>query len=333
MANKTGSRQRLLATLEILREHTDDQTHLTGEQIKEHLQEQYEIDSDRRSIREDIKVLSEFGYAEDTSKYAKRDERGAYYVAHPFEDWELKVLIDGVAQTEHFKAETLNHMIDRIIQLTGPAGRELLTDNRPALSDDAPNSDFYLCRNLDDLLNAIKAKKKVRLSYSKLDANKKPSPTNEGVHEVNPYVIAKRGAFYYLLTFKDGDKQLRPFRIDRIRKVEVLEEKRIPPEKLPIGDMTDEIKGYLKNNTDSFTGETISVLLQWNSEPSILYDVFGINNVFTVNKDASIYSIKAQKNRGLYNNLLRLGDKVKLLDPTEVKEEYLTIIKNILHNY
>ena len=97
--------------------------------------------------------------------------------------------------------------------------------------------------------------------------------------------------------------------------------------------MTDEIKGYLKNNTDSFTGETISVLLQWNSEPSILYDVFGINNVFTVNKDASIYSIKAQKNRGLYNNLLRLGDKVKLLDPTEVKEEYLTIIKNILRNY
>ena len=172
MANKTGSRQRLLATLEILREHTDDQTHLTGEQIKEHLQKQYEIDSDRRSIREDIKVLSEFGYAEDTSKYAKRDERGAYYVAHPFEDWELKVLIDGVAQTEHFKAETLNHMIDRIIQLTGPAGRELLTDNRPALNDDAPNSDFYLCRNLDDLLNAIKAKKKVRLSYSKLDANK-----------------------------------------------------------------------------------------------------------------------------------------------------------------
>lgn len=333
MANKTGSRQRLLATLEILREHTDEETHLTAEQIKVRLQEQYEIDSDRRSIREDVKVLSQFGYVEDTSKYTKRDDRGAYYVAHPFEDWELKVLIDGVAQTEHFKAETLNHMIDRIIQLTGPAGRDLLTDNRPTLSDDTSNSDFYLCRNLDDLLNSIKAKKKVRLSYFKLDANKKPSPTNKGVHEVNPYVIAKRGPFYYLLTFKDGDKQLRPFRIDRIRKVEVLAERRIPPEKLPIGDMTDEIKGYLKNNTDSFTGETISVLLQWDNEPSILYDVFGLNNVFTVNKETSIYSIKAQRNKGLYNNLLRLGEKVILLEPADVKAEYLRIIEKILRNY
>lgn len=333
MANKTGSRQRLLATLKILREHTDEETHLTAAQIKEILQEQYEIESDRRSIREDIKALSQFGYAEDTSKHTKKDDRGTYYIAHPFEDWELKVLIDGVAQTEHFKSKTLDHMIDHIIKLTGPTGRDLLTENRPNLSDDASGSDFYLCRNLDDLLNAIKMKRKVRLSYFKLNADKKPSPTDEAVHDVNPYVIAKRGAFYYLLTFKDGDQRLRPFRIDRIRKVELLEDHRIPPEKLPIGDMTDEIKGYLKNNTDSFTGETISVLLQWGSEPSILYDVFGLNNVFTVNKETSIYSIKAQRNKGLYNNLLRLGDKLKLLGPTDVKDEYLTIIQNILHNY
>lgn len=333
MANKIGGRQRLLATLEILREQTDEETHLTADQLKEILYEKYKIESDRRAIREDIKAFSEFGYAEDSSKYVKRDERGSYYIAHPFEDWELKILIDGVAQTEHFKAKTLDHIIDRIIKLTGPAGRDLLTENRPALSDDEANSDFYLSRNLDDLLKAIKAKRKVRLSYSKLNADKKPSPTEEGIHDVNPYVIAKRGSFYYLLTFKDGDKQLRPFRIDRIRTVDMLEEKRVPPEKLPIGDRTDEIKGYLKNNTDSFTGETISVLLQWDSEPSILYDVFGLNNVFAVNKETATFSIKAQRNKGLYNNLLRLGEKAKILEPADVKDAYLTIIKSILQNY
>lgn len=333
MANRTGSRQRLLAILEILRKNTDEENHLTTEQIRDILQEKYGIESDRRSIREDIKALIEFCYAEDTSKYVKRDERGTYYIAHPFEDWELKMLIDGIAQTELFKSETLDRIIDRIVQLAGPASRALLDENRPTLSSESDDSDSYLCRNLDDLLNAIKLKKKVRFNYFKLDADKKPSPTEDRIHTVNPYVIAKRGFFYYLLTYKDGDKQLRPFRIDRIQNVAVLEERRIPPEKLPIGDMTDEIKGYLKNNTDSFTGETISLLLQWNNEPSILYDVFGLSNVFTVSKEVSTYSIKAQKNKGLYNNLLRLGDGVKILEPKEVREEYLTIVSNILQNY
>jgi predicted DNA-binding transcriptional regulator YafY len=139
------------------------------------------------------------------------------------------------------------------------------------------------------------------------------------------------------VTYKDGDQFIRPFRIDRIRNVEVLEEKRIPPERLPIGDMTAELKAYRKNNTDSFTGQSTSVEVVWEDEPSVLYDVFGLSNVEFVRDvegaDGRVFVIKAQKNQGLYHNLLRLGSRLTVLGPAAVKDEYVGMVREIIGKY
>lgn len=344
MANKEGGRTRLLAILSILKKYSDMDTHLTSEEIRKILIEEYDIEADRRSIRTDIKALIDFDLVEDAPNCAKREDRGCYFSAHDFDDWELKMMIDGIAQTGYFKADTLNKIIDQVLALSGPSSRELLWDNRPLLDNEIDDSDFYLGLNLDTLMSAIKQKKRVRFRYFKLDANKKPSLAGEGEHLVNPYVITKRGFFYYLVTYKDGDEFIRPFRVDRIRNVEILDEKRIPPERLPIGDMTGELKAYRKNNTDSFTGKSTSVEVLWEDESSVLYDVFGLSNVDFIrhasdedsdNKGLSgrIFVIKAQKNQGLYHNLLRLGTKLTVLGPQDVRETYAEIVKELAGKY
>ena len=335
MANKEGGRTRLLAILEILKKHSDAEIHLTSEEIRKLLMENYDIEADRRSIRTDVKALIEFGLVEDAPNCAKREDRGCYFSAHSFDDWELKMMIDGIAQTGYFKAETLNRIIDQVAELSGPSSRQLLTENRPVLDSEIDDSDFYLSLNLDALMGAIKQRKQVRFQYFKLDENKKPSLSGEGTHLVHPYVITKRGFYYYLVTYKEGDSFIRPFRVDRIRNVEVLDEKRIPPERLPIGDKTKELREYRKNNTDSFTGQSTSVEVQWNDEPSVLYDVFGLSNVDLVRRDGSgnIYVIKAQKNQGLYHNLLRLGSRLTVLGPQGVKDEYVAMVKEIVGKY
>lgn len=333
MANREGGRTRLLAILEILKKYSDVDTHLTSEEIRKILIEEYEIEADRRSIRTDVKALIEFELVEDAPNCAKREDRGCFFSAHRFDDWELKMMIDGIAQTGYFKAETLNGIIDRVTSLSGPSSRQLLSENRPVLDSEIDDSDFYLSLNLDALMGAIKQRKQVRFSYFKLDEHKKPALTGEGTHLVNPYVITKRGFFYYLVTYKEGDAFIRPFRVDRIRNVEVLDEKRIPPERLPIGDKTKELKEYRKNNTDSFTGQSTSVEVKWEDEPSVLYDVFGLSNVDLVNGDTKTYMIKAQKNQGLYHNLLRLGKCLTVLGPQGVKDEYVAMVKEIVGKY
>lgn len=337
MANKEGGRKRLLAILDILKKHSDAEIHMTSEDIRKKLIEDYEIEADRRSIRTDVKALIEFELVEDAPNCAKRDDRGCFYCGQAFDDWELKMMIDGIAQTGYFKAETLNRIIDQVADLSGPSSRQLLTENRPVLETEIDDSDFYLSLNLDALMGAIKQRKQVRFQYFKLDEKKHPAQTGEGTHVVNPYVITKRGFFYYLVTYKDGDQFIRPFRIDRIRNVKVLDEKRMPPERLPIGDMTAELKAYRKNNTDSFTGQSTSVEVLWEDEPSVLYDVFGLSNVEFVraDKDGSgrVFVIKAQKNQGLYHNLLRLGSKLTVLGPAAVKDAYVAMVREICGKY
>ncbi len=337
MANKEGGRKRLLAILEILKKHSDVDVHMTSEEIRKKLIEDYDIEADRRSIRTDVKALIEFGLAEDAPNCAKKEDRGCFFCDQAFDDWELKMMIDGIAQTGYFKAETLNRVIDQVASLCGPSSRQLLAENRPVLDSEIDDSDFYLSLNLDALMGAIKQRKQVRFQYFKLDADKKPALSGDGVYLVHPYVITKRGFFYYLVTYKEGDDFIRPFRIDRIRDVEVLDEKRIPPERLPIGDKTKELKEYRKNNTDSFTGQSTSIEVKWDDEPSVLYDVFGLSNVDLVRDDAGgsgrIFVIKAQKNQGLYHNLLRLGSSLTVLGPQAVKDEYVAMVREIVGKY
>lgn len=128
---------------------------------------------------------------------------------------------------------------------------------------------------------------------------------------------------------------LRYFRVDRIRNV-VIEygQKRLSPCRLPIGDKTDEINQYLRNNTDSFSGEKISLLIKTDQSPSIIYDVFGIENVSLVSeKEPTVFSIRAQKNDGLYHNLFRLGTTITILSPSSVLEHYKNQLAEMMEKY
>jgi len=97
--------------------------------------------------------------------------------------------------------------------------------------------------------------------------------------------------------------------------------------------MTEAVKRFHLTNTDSFSGPVQVVEVRWLSdvrEISILYDVFGVNYVSKKNGSAGdIFVIKAQENKGLYNNLLKLGSNIEIIAPQKVRDEYLKIIGEI----
>lgn len=244
MSNKTGGRERFLAILTILKEETDELHCLTANQIHDILLEKFRIEADRRSIRSDINTMKKAGIAADASKYSSVNERGSYFTGHIFETWELKMLMDGISQTDYFKPETLNKITDKIFSLAGPSDRKILEKNRPILNYHINASDYYLATNLDGLLAAIK--------------------TNHP-------------AFYYLLCYQESSEKFKTFRIDRIRNMQIIESEHcLNPETLPSGDATEKINNFLRNNTDSFSGKHFFIIVDFQGNPSVLYDVFGI---------------------------------------------------------
>lgn len=329
MANTAGGRERLLQISEIIKKSSDDKKSLTKAQICKLLFEQFGVDADQRTVKDDINCLLSMGYIACDGK------NSYHYAKHPFEDWELKMLIDGIAQTDYFEPRTLNHIIEKIIALAGPTDAEMLHRNSPVLNYTVKDCDLYLSENLSRIVHAIKGLHPIKFEYFKLDENKAPVPYHNGLYTVHPYAILKRNTFYYLVSYSDGDSDLHYFRMDRMRNVTILENKnRLSPCRLPIGDKTDEINRYLRNNTDSFSGESISVLVQLSGSPSILYDVFGIENVNCPSESQTdVFCIKTQSNEGLYHNLLRLGPSITVLAPASVQTHYKDELAKMVAKY
>lgn len=352
MSNKTGGRERFLAILTILKEETDELHCLTANQIHDILLEKFRIEADRRSIRSDINTMKKAGIVADASKYSSVNERGSYFTDHIFETWELKMLMDGISQTDYFKPETLNKITDKIFSLAGPSDRKILEKNRPILNYHINASDYYLATNLDSLLAAIKTNHPVYFEYFKLDSKKKPQLYENSPYKVHPFRIAKRHAFYYLLCYQESSEKFKTFRIDRIRNIQIIESEHcLNPETLPSGDATDKINNFLRNNTDSFSGKHFFIIVDFQQNPSVLYDVFGIENVScidnTQNNTATaetffsnghsscqhLFSIETQNSDGLYHNLLKLGDALTILHPVSVRNKFIQMLNNMLSNY
>ena len=86
----TGNKKMLnMLILEILREYSDDDHHLTQQDIIRLLKKNYDMTCDRRSVKSNILSLKELGY-----EISMQD--GYFLVEREFENAELRMLIDSV---------------------------------------------------------------------------------------------------------------------------------------------------------------------------------------------------------------------------------------------
>lgn len=338
MANTSDGKKRFLSILEILMQESDKEIHLTSEDIRVRLIEKYDIDADRRSIRSDIKVMVDAGIVRDTGKAGTpRDERGTYFDKWMFEDWELKVLIDSISEVKCIRSKEIQSIIERLESFGGPGTRVLLKKNEPALEP----HDYWMEEEFRNtfirLLQAIKSRNKVTFNYGKLNTEKKFELRRPEKYKVSPYSIQNNEGSYYLICNTDDKPDISTYRIDRIRNLDIDGEQSIPPSRLPAGDLTEEVAKFHLNNTDSFSGPSQVVEVKWLEdlkEISIIYDVFGVDNVSKKGHGAEdVFVVRAQENKGLYNNLLRLGNTIEVVAPKAVRDKYISIIDSIKSIY
>ena len=79
----------ILLVLDVLEEHSDENHHLTQQEILRILKAEYGVECDRRSIKANVLDLIDMGY--DINM-----DDGYYLASREFEDAELRMLIDSV---------------------------------------------------------------------------------------------------------------------------------------------------------------------------------------------------------------------------------------------
>ena len=148
MADNEG-RIRLLRTLQILQNETDEQHPISIVQIEKALQERWQIPAFRITVQSDIAALQQAGH---DIAVIKSTQNRYYYRSRLFEPAELKLLIDAVESSKFITEQKSRDLAGKLLSLA-PVSEQADLKRNTTLPDriKARNEKIY---EITDVLNS-----------------------------------------------------------------------------------------------------------------------------------------------------------------------------------
>ena len=320
----TGNKKMLnMLILEILQEYSDDEHHLTQQDIIRLLKKNYDMTCDRRSVKSNILSLKELGY--DISM-----QDGYYLAEREFEDAELRMLIDSVLFSKTISQSQAKRLINK---LKGFGNRYFSAkvshvSNLPELQH-SDNKQVMIA--LDTLNDAIEKKRKVRFLYNQYGTDFKLHLRRDRPYIVNPYQMIANNGRYYLIGNYDKYDNVSHYRIDRMTSVVMLDELAKP--KKDVADFTQgfSLPKHMAEHIYMFSGESVSVKMKtyiWMMDS--LIDWFGKDFfILEKNEDKMIISVKCNEQAMMFW-AMQYGKYVVVLEPEGLREK---IRENVEYMY
>ena len=324
MPKGSNQKLKLYYLSRIMTEKTDDNHSLTMEEIQNHLLA-YDVTADRKSLYDDMEALRVLGI----DIIGEKDGRSyTYHVGKKqFEIAELKLLVDAIQSSKFITEKKSN---DLIRKLTGLASeyeasqlkRQVVVGGRIKAMNE---SVFYV---IDDLFLAITTNRKIRFEYLQWNLQKKLERRKDKIYEVSPWTLMWDNENYYLVAFDSEADIIKHYRVDKMKNIEVTDERREGKEHFREFD----VAAYAKKNFGMFGGEEVRVKLKFKDElVGVLIDRFG--------KDITIRPLKEKGWSETYVDvalsdqflgwIFSLGDRVRIMSPKEVVKKFTEEIQKM----
>ena len=324
----TGNKKMLnMLILDILEQYSDDDHHLTQQDIIRHLQAQYGMECDRRSVKNNIDSLKELGYDIVTNN------KGAFLAERKFDNAELRLLIDSVLFNKSISQKRARELIDKLKEFGGRyfSAKVKHVCNLPELQHTDNKQTMYA---LDALNDAIDKRKKVSFIYNSYGTDFRLHPKRKEPYIVNPYQIVANNGRYYLIGNYDKYDNVSHYRIDRMTSVYMLDEKR-----KPVSQITDFKNGFflpkhMAEHIYMFSGKTVTVRMVAKKDlMNELVDWFGKD--FKIRRefeDEMLVDVNCNK-AAMRFWALQYGHYVEVLEPAELREEIRESIADMYEKY
>ena len=312
----TGNKKMLnMLILDILEQYSDEDHHLTQQDIIRHLRAQYGMECDRRSVKNNIDALKELGYDIETNN------KGAFLAGRKFDNAELRLMIDSVLFSKGISQKRAKDLIGKLKELGGRhfSAKVKHVCNLPELQHTDNKHTMYA---LDALNDAIDKRRKVSFVYNSYGTDFQLHPRRKEPYIVNPYQIVANNGRYYLIANYDKYDNIAHFRIDRMTSVCMLDEKR-----KPVSQVTDFKNGFslprhMAEHIYMFSGKSVNVRMKAKKHlMNELVDWFGKD--FKIRKeyeDEMLIDVKCNAT-AMYFWALQYGPYVEVLEPAELREE------------
>ncbi len=315
-----------LYIINILKKYSDAEHKLSVLEIIKYIEDIYGVKNDRRTIERNIELLKEkLDYDIDISKVGNKNYY--YLINNPdidFEPGEIRAIIDTFSYATFIPKKISQEIIMKCQNMQNIYENKKLKDYQ-IYSNHIKTNNMEIIKNIEDINNAIYQKKQISFAYYKYDLNPTLKNVQVGKFKVSPYTIIYSIQELYLIALKEEEKKLKKFRLDRMKNIELLEEKVIS--KVRKADIDAIVKASI--SMYGGVGEEIEVLCD-NALLDNVIEVFG-KDIKITKYDANHFKLIMNKDlEGFKYYLLRNIEFIKIIKPQKLKEEIASILKNYL---
>lgn len=276
MAKNPRQKQKLLYIQKILLEKTDEEHGLTINEIISEL-DSYGINAERKSIYDDLRILETYGLdiCSEKSKTVK------YYIAsRDFQISELKLLVDAIQSSKFITEKKSFELIKKVESLASENEAKQL-QNQVVISNRVKTSNETIYYNVDRLHDAINKNRSVEFYYNQWSlslgsSEKLKLKRRRGGerYKVSPFALCWDDENYYLIAYDEKNEQIRHYRVDKMEKIELTDNKRSGTDEFEKINLAE----YSQSTFGMFAGEKVMVTLSVdNSLVGVIADRFGKN--------------------------------------------------------
>jgi len=310
MSKVSYNKMRILKLMDIFNEFTDEEHGLTAQELCKKL-EKFGIICERKSVYKDIETLISYGLDINLSK----KNNGGYYLDNrQFELPEILLLVEIVRNSQFITQKKSKILILKLKKLLSKNQARLINENdfnNKFVKN--KNEDIYY--NIDCINNAILNNKKIKFKYY------------EPILRYNNFFYEKKGEFimqvqkivqenekFFLLGILENDKKIKKFRIDRIKKTEIIN------------------NGEIFKIKEKNTYINLQLVCEKNALGNIV-DLFKFYNLKEINKEKFQVEIKTRLDPELINWLVINGKKIYVESPVFLRRIIIKIVQDIYNNY
>ena len=317
MSRGENQKLKLAYLTRIMLEKTDEDHALTLAQIIAEL-EARGVTAERKSLYTDFADMTDKLGVEIIKEQIGRDT--FYHVgSRDFELAEVKLLIDAIQSSKFITEKKSRDLIKKLKTFVSEHQAKQL-DRQVYVQGRAKTMNESIYYNVDDLHKAIGENKKISFKYYRWNVDKKLEERNHGiVFTVSPWALTWDDENYYLVAFDDYDQKIKHYRVDKMKQIELLEEKRAGKEEFKGFDMA----AYSKMNFGMYSGRKEKVKIEFNNYMvGVFIDRFGKDiSIVPIDDKNSYTHVDVAISPQFFAWILSLGDEVKITGPEKIVEE------------
>ena len=326
-----GSNQKLKLSIlcKIMQEETDDEHWLTLQQIINKLRN-YDITAERKSLYDDFFCMNEYLGIEVIKEQVGRETY--YHVgSRQFELAEVKLLIDSIQSSKFISKNKSSELIRKMKGFVSKYEadklmRQVYVNDRVKTMNE---STYYA---VDAIHTAIAENKQITFKYCSWNIDKELVPRKDGaLYQVSPWALAWEDENYYLVAYDSDAGKVKHYRVDKMLKMSIVEEKRLGEEHFKNFDMG----AYALENFSMFGGEIKRVHIEFpNEKVGIFIDRFGKDiQIRKVDDTRSMIAVDVAVSSQFFGWIFSLGKDVKVTGPENVVKKMREEAKEFLGNY